>query len=155
MTPPDITPTQQIRLGEIAHARSGDKGNHANIAVLAYTDEGYAILRRVLTAERVAQYFASLQPSKVERYEVPNVRGLNFVLYDVLDGGASRSLRSDSQGKALAVALLQMPLTLPADGDLQRCRRSAPTDPKGFPPSVPTPWRRENAEENIESQGPV
>ena len=155
MTAPDIKPTRPIRLGEIAHARSGDKGNHANIAVLAYTDEGYAILRRFLTAERVAQYFASLQPSKVERYEVPNVRGLNFVLYDVLDGGASRSLRSDSQGKALAVALLQMTLTLPSDVNPERCRRSAPTNPERFPPSVPNPVRRENTEANIESQEPV
>jgi len=124
-TPADrpLPPSRPIHLADLAHARSGDKGNHANIAVLAYTEEGYAFLREFLTAERVAQFFASLQPSKVERYEAPNVRGLNFVLYDVLDGGASRSLRSDSQGKALAVALLQMPLTLPSHVDLERCRR--------------------------------
>lgn len=118
-----------IHLADLAHARSGDKGNHANIAVLAYTEEGYAFLRGFLTADRVAQFFAPLQPSKVERYEAPNVRGLNFVLYDVLDGGASRSLRSDSQGKALAVTLLQMPLTLPLHVDLERCRRKARTGP--------------------------
>ncbi|MBA2227335.1 MAG: hypothetical protein WHU94_07120 [Thermogemmata sp.] len=125
VTPADRpqVPRHSIHLADLAHARSGDKGNHANIAVLAYTEEGYAFLREFLTAERVAQFFASLQPSKVERYEAPNVRGLNFVLYDVLDGGASRSLRSDSQGKALAVALLQMPLTLPSHVDLERCRR--------------------------------
>ncbi len=97
-----------ITLAAIAHGRSGDKGNHANIAVLAYTPAGFAWLREHLTAEVVQQYFASLHPRKVVRYEAANVLGLNFVLYDVLAGGASRSLRVDSQGKTLALALLQM-----------------------------------------------
>ena len=105
-------------LSEIAHGRSGDKGNHANIAILAYTPESYAWLRRYLTADVVQHYFASLSPSRVVRYEAANVLGLNFVLYDVLAGGASRSLRIDSQGKTLALALLQMPLSRlqPASG---------------------------------------
>ncbi|MCS7021957.1 MAG: hypothetical protein NZ703_01135 [Gemmataceae bacterium] len=102
-----------VPLSALAHGRSGDKGNHANIAILAYTEAGYTFLCDYLTAERVAQYFAALRPSRVERYEAPNVRGLNFVLYDVLGGGASGSLRSDSQGKALAMALLRMPIPLP------------------------------------------
>ena len=92
-------------------SRSGDKGDHANVAVLAYTPQGYAWLREHLTAEAVRRYFERLGPSRVVRYEAPNVLGLNFVLYDVLAGGASRSLRSDTQGKTLALALLQMPLT--------------------------------------------
>jgi hypothetical protein len=100
-------------LGDIAHGRSGDKGNHANIAVIAYTEEGYAWLRQNLTVQAVEQYFLPLGPSRVVRYEAANLRGLNFVLYDVLAGGASRSLRIDTQGKALALALLQMPIKRP------------------------------------------
>jgi hypothetical protein len=103
-------PSTGITLFQIAHGRSGDKGNHANIAILAYTPAGYDWLRRNLTEKAVEDYFASLHPSKVVRYEAPNVMGLNFVLYDVLAGGASRSLRVDSQGKTLALALLQMPI---------------------------------------------
>jgi hypothetical protein len=96
------------RLSDIAHGRSGDKGNHANIAIIAYDEAGFAFLRDYLTAERVQAYFQPLSPSRVERYEASNVLGLNFLLYDVLAGGASRSLRVDSQGKTLALALLQM-----------------------------------------------
>ena len=102
-------------LAEIAHGRSGDKGNHANVAVLAYTPRGYEWLRQNLTAEVVARYFAALGPSGVRRYEAANLLGLNFVLTDVLAGGASRSLRIDTQGKTLALALLAMPVELPAD----------------------------------------
>jgi len=99
-----------IRLGDIAHARSGDKGNHANIGVIAYTDAGYEFLSRELTADRVADYFAALQPTNVERFELPGIRAFNFLLYDALAGGASRSLRTDSQGKTLGPAILQMEL---------------------------------------------
>jgi hypothetical protein len=99
-----------LHLSDIAHGRSGDKGNHANIAVIAYTSEGYAWLREHLTAETVRQYFHGLNPSRVVRYEAANLLALNFVLYDLLAGGASRSLRVDTQGKTLALALLRMPL---------------------------------------------
>jgi hypothetical protein len=102
-----------FRLSDIAHGRSGDKGTHANIAVIAYTPTGYAWLKENLTAEAVADYFLTMGPARVERYEAPNVLGLNFVLHDILAGGASRSLRIDSQGKSLALALLQMPLERP------------------------------------------
>lgn len=98
------------QLSDIAHGRSGDKGNHANVAVLAYTPEGFTWLRERLTADVIRDYFSPLQPSRVIRYEAANLLGLNFVLYDVLAGGASRSLRSDTQGKTLALALLQMPI---------------------------------------------
>jgi hypothetical protein len=101
-------------LKDIAHGRSGDKGNHANVAVIAYTEAGYAWLKQTLTADSVRDYFAPLGPSRVERFEADNVLALNFVLHDVLAGGASRSLRSDNQGKTLAVALLDMRLHLPA-----------------------------------------
>jgi hypothetical protein len=102
-----------IPLSTIAHGRSGDKGNHANVAVLAYTPAGFAWLQKHLTSDVVQTYFRSLQPARVVRYEASNVLGLNFVLYDVLAGGASRSLRSDTQGKTLALALLQMPIEAP------------------------------------------
>lgn len=110
-----MSATVTMPLSTIAHGRSGDKGNHANVAVLAYTPAGFAWLRDQLTVERVAAYFAPLKPSRVERYEAVNVLGLNFMLYDALAGGASRSLRTDTQGKTFALALLQMPIELPAD----------------------------------------
>jgi hypothetical protein len=107
--------TDPFRLSDIAHGRSGDKGNHANVAVIAYTDAGFAWLRRHITADVVAAYFRPFGPSRVERFEAANLLALNFLLYDVLAGGASRSLRSDSQGKTLALALLRMPLDRPAN----------------------------------------
>ncbi|MCE9544929.1 MAG: hypothetical protein K8T25_05340 [Planctomycetia bacterium] len=107
MTSPTIT------LGQIAHARSGDKGNHANIGVVAYDRAGYAFLATELTAERVAEYFAELKSSHVERFELPKLWALNFVLYDVLAGGASRSLRIDTQGKLLGTAILELELPTP------------------------------------------
>ena len=112
----------RVPLSQIAHGRSGDKGNHANVAVIAYTDAGFAWLREHLTADVVAAYFAPLGPSRVERFEAANVRGLNFVLYDVLAGGASRSLRTDTQGKTLALALLRMPMDI-------RCERRGVSPP--------------------------
>src|SRR4051794_8679604 len=104
-----------IPLSDIAHGRSGDKGNHANIAVIAYTERGYDWLRQHLSAEVVAGYFAPLGPSRVERFEAANIWGLNFLLHDILAGGASRSLRIDTQGKSLALTLLQMPIARPAN----------------------------------------
>jgi hypothetical protein len=100
-----------VLLSDIAHGRSGDKGNHANVAVIAYTAEGFARLRERLTADVVRRYFRPLGPSRVVRHEAENLLALNFVLYDVLAGGASRSLRSDTQGKTFALTLLRMPLS--------------------------------------------
>ena len=105
----------EMPLSTIAHGRSGDKGNHSNVAIIAYTPAGYEWLKQHLTAEKVAAYFAPLAPSRVERFEAANVLGLNFMLYDALAGGASRSLRTDTQGKSYAVALLQMVVELPAE----------------------------------------
>jgi hypothetical protein len=121
-----MTRDDPVRLADIAHGRSGDKGNHANVAVIAYTPAGYAWLRERLTAEVVRRYFAAFGPSRVERYEAPNLLALNFVLYDVLAGGASRSLRSDTQGKTLALALLQMPL--PGLANVEAMRRPTGKD---------------------------
>ncbi len=117
--------TQTILLSEVAHGRSGDKGNHANVAVIAYTHAGFEWLRENLTAERVGEYFASLGPTKVERFEAANLNALNFLLYNVLAGGASQSLRIDTQGKTLALALLQMEIERPAN--LTNMLRASPT----------------------------
>jgi hypothetical protein len=97
--------TQLLRL---AHARSGDKGDKANIALFAPDRATYDLLVREVTAERVRQHFAGIISGQVERFEVPNVLALNFVLHGALNGGASRSLRSDSLGKSLSSALLRM-----------------------------------------------
>jgi hypothetical protein len=110
-----------IRLGEIAHARSGDKGNHANVGVIAWTPAGYEYLDRMLTERRVAEFFLPLRPRLVERFSLPGINAFNFLLHDVLDGGASRSLRIDSQGKTLALALLE--LQLPVPQNLEDMRR--------------------------------
>lgn len=107
-------------LSTIAHGRSGDKGNHANVAVIAYTSAGFAWLGEHLTADRVAEYFHSLGATWVERFPAANLLAYNFLLYDVLAGGASRSLRSDTQGKTLALALLQMPIVTPTNVDAMR-----------------------------------
>jgi hypothetical protein len=118
-----LTVHEQILLSEIAHGRSGDKGNHANIAVIAYAPAGYEWVHSHLTSEAVERYFQSLSPSRVVRYEAPNLLAVNFVLYDVLAGGASRSLRSDTQGKTLALALLAMPIDRPPNLDEMRRTR--------------------------------
>jgi hypothetical protein len=117
---------ETIRLREIAHARSGDKGNHANVGVIAYTPEGYELLGRVLTETRVAEFFLPLRPREVRRYALPGILAWNFLLLDVLAGGASRSLRIDSQGKTLALALLEM--RIPAPPDLDRMRPPAASE---------------------------
>ncbi|HEY5311595.1 MAG TPA: hypothetical protein VIK18_03720, partial [Pirellulales bacterium] len=109
------TITHTIPLASIAHARSGDKGNHSNIGVIAYTPEGFEYLRRELTTQRVAEHFAGLAPSRVVRYELPNLWALNFVLFDVLGGGASQSLRIDTQGKLLSTAIGELRLSAPAE----------------------------------------
>src|SRR5947207_3770386 len=102
-----------IRLADIAHARSGDKGNHANVGVIAYTPAGFEFLGRYLTETRLAEYLLPLRPRQVERFEMPGILAYNFVLRDILAGGASRSLRTDNQGKILSVAILEMPVPAP------------------------------------------
>lgn len=92
----------------LAHARSGDKGDKANIALFAPDQAAYDLLAREVTAERVHAHFEGMITGKVERFEVPNVLALNFVVHGALNGGASRSLRSDALGKSLSSALLRM-----------------------------------------------
>lgn len=101
-----------VRLGDLAHARSGDKGDAANIGVVADDEARYAHLVDHLTAEAVAEFLRPLGVGPVHRYLLPNIRALNFVIEGALAGGASRSLRLDTQGKALGTALLE--LRLPA-----------------------------------------
>jgi hypothetical protein len=102
-----------IPLRSICHARSGDKGNLANIGVVCDSEVHHKWLQEHLTEAVVAAYFRPLGVSKVRRYELPNIRALNFVMETAFGGGASRSLRMDSQGKALATALLELEISAP------------------------------------------
>ena len=104
------------QLREIAHARSGDKGDDANIGLIALRPEYYPILVREVTAERVQSHFAGICHGPVERFELPNLNALNFVLHHSLDGGGTLSLRSDSQGKTYGAALLRMQIDMPEEG---------------------------------------
>ncbi len=96
------------QLIELAHARSGDKGNKSNIGLIARRPEDYEVLVREVTAERVAEHFAGIVLGKVERFELPNLGALNFLLHDALDGGGTMALKADPQGKTYSSALLRM-----------------------------------------------
>lgn len=100
------------KLRDIAYARSGDKGSSANVGVIAKTTEDYVFLKEHLTEECVQAYFLPLGVQKTVRYELPNLEAFNFVLYGILQGGGSRSLRVDSQGKALGQILLELDLNI-------------------------------------------
>jgi len=104
-----------VRLGEIAYARSGDKGSGENIGILAHTQAGYDFLAANLSAENVNNWFKPYGVTKTVRYELPNLLALNFVLSNVLDGGGSVSLRIDAQGKAMGQLLLEMTVDAPDD----------------------------------------
>lgn len=105
----------KIPLLTLAHARSGDKGSGSNIGLIAYTQSGYDFLEKNLGTVKVADFFKALHPLTVKRYELPNLLAFNFILEGVLEGGGSRSLRIDAQGKALGQAILEMPLSIPSD----------------------------------------
>ena len=98
------------RLYELAYGRSGDKGNIANVSVIARSAAAYVETKEKITAERVKKHLGALVRGQVERFELDNIEALNFVLHDALDGGATRSLRIDGLGKTLAGALLYMPV---------------------------------------------
>ncbi len=102
----------RIRLIEIAHARSGDKGDTANIGLIARKPEYYPILLEKVTAERVKQHFAEICLGEVVRYELPNLGALNFLLHKSLDGGGTLSLKTDAQGKTYSAALLRMEIDI-------------------------------------------
>src|SRR3954452_17578727 len=97
-----------MKLRQIAHSRTGDKGDTSNISVIAYRDEDYPLLVRHVTAERVKDHFAGIVRGEVTRYEVPSVGALNFVLRGALGGGVTRSLALDAHGKGLSSALLDL-----------------------------------------------
>ena len=96
------------KLIELAHARSGDKGDRVNIGLIAKRPEDYPVLVREVTAERVKQHFAGVCMGKVERFELPNLEALNFLLHEALDGGGTMALKADPQGKTYSTALLRM-----------------------------------------------
>ncbi len=98
----------KIRLSEIAHGRSGDKGDTANVGLVAYDSRNYPVLVREVTAERVKAYFGNFVQGEVIRYELPNLSALNFLLHEALGGGGTLSLRTDAQGKTFSAALLRM-----------------------------------------------
>jgi hypothetical protein len=99
-----------MKLIDIAHARSGDKGNISNIAVFAYDSSRFALLAKHLTADRVRRHFGTMIRGKVERFELPPLGALNFVLHDALDGGVNQSLALDTHGKCFASILLEIEL---------------------------------------------
>ncbi|MBI5729804.1 MAG: hypothetical protein HY963_01585 [Ignavibacteriales bacterium] len=102
----------KIKLIDIAHGRSGDKGDAANVGIIAYDDKGYEIIKQHLTVERVKKHFEGICFGKVERFEMPNIRALNFLLLNTLGGGGTVSLKHDAQGKTLAAALLRMEIEI-------------------------------------------
>ncbi len=105
----------KVRLVDIAHARSGDKGDTANVGVIALRPEWYPVLVRELTVERVSAHFQGMITGPVVRYDLPNLHALNFLLHGALDGGGTLSLKTDAQGKVYSTALLRMVLDLAAD----------------------------------------
>jgi hypothetical protein len=101
-----------VKLIEIAHARSGDKGDTSNVGIIAYKPEYYPILVEQVTTARVKEHFKGICFGEVERFEIPNLHALNFLLHKSLDGGGTISLRTDAQGKTYSTALLRMEIEL-------------------------------------------
>lgn len=102
----------KVELTKLAHARSGDKGDTANVGVIALKDEIYPILVREVTAEKVKNHFGEMVKGNVERFELPNLNSLNFLLHESLGGGGTLSLMTDAQGKTFSTALLRMNIEL-------------------------------------------
>ncbi len=102
----------KIRLIDIAHARSGDKGDTGNVGVIALRQEYYPLLAKYLTTERVRAHFTGIALGSVERFELPNLWALNFLLHNALGGGGTTSLKHDAQGKTLSSAMLRMELEI-------------------------------------------
>ncbi len=103
----------KVRLERLAHARSGDKGDGSNVGLIAFSPAIYELLLREVTPERVRSHFAEVCRGAVERFEVPNLLALNFILHDSLGGGGTESLKNDAQGKTHAQGLLQMEIDVP------------------------------------------
>ena len=105
----------RIQLTKLAHARSGDKGDTANVGLIALREEYYALLVREVTAARVKQHFEGICKGDVERFELPNLGALNFLLHESLGGGGTLSLMTDAQGKTFSTALLRMEIDVTED----------------------------------------
>jgi hypothetical protein len=105
----------KVQLVKIAHARSGDKGDTANVGLIALKPKHYPILAREVTAERVKRHFAGICKGEVERFELPNLNALNFLLHHSMGGGGAVSLKADPQGKTLSSALLRMEIEVGED----------------------------------------
>ena len=97
-----------MKLLDIAHSRTGDKGNISNISLISYDEKNYSLIKEKVTAEKVKEYFSDIVKGEVVRYELDNLWALNFVMYDALGGGVTRSLAIDKHGKSLSSALLEM-----------------------------------------------
>jgi hypothetical protein len=104
---------KKVPLSQLAHARSGDKGDGSNVGLIAYDDAGYALIRDQVTAERVKQHFGDICLGRVDRYELPNLRALNFILHDSLGGGGTESLKTDAQGKTHGMGILSLEIEVP------------------------------------------
>jgi len=103
----------KVRLLDLAHARSGDKGDTANVGLIALKQEWFPLIERELTEKRVADHFRGMMTGGVQGYVVPNLKALNFILHGALDGGGTLSLKTDAQGKVYSTALLRMILDVP------------------------------------------
>lgn len=110
---------KRVQLRQIAHARSGDKGDSSNVGLLAINEPAYEIIKREVTPERVKAHFKGLVKGDVDRFELPNLLGLNFILHDSLGGGGSESLKNDAQGKTHGQALLLMEIEVPDELELK------------------------------------
>ncbi|MHC6179216.1 AtuA-related protein [Clostridium sp. JNZ X4-2] len=97
-----------MKLRDIAHSRTGDKGNISNISLIAYRDDNYELIKKTVTAKRVKNWFKDIVKGEVIRYELPKICALNFVMYDALGGGVTRTLSLDAHGKSLSSVLLDM-----------------------------------------------
>jgi hypothetical protein len=109
----------RVQLVDVAHARSGDKGDTANVGLIALKPEWYPFLEQYVTRDRVRQHFQGVITGDVERYELPNLKALNFLLHGALDGGGTLSLKTDAQGKVFSTALLRMIVDVP-DAEARR-----------------------------------
>lgn len=103
----------RVRLLDIVHTRSGDKGDTANVGVIAMRPEWYPLLERYLTRDRVAEHFRGIINGGVDRFELPNLNALNFLLHGALGGGGTLSLKTDAQGKVFSTAILRLVLDVP------------------------------------------
>jgi hypothetical protein len=131
---------KKVAMVHLAHARSGDKGDTANVGIIAYDDAHYALLREQLTPEAVKRHFGPMVRGEVERFELPNLGALNFLLHGALGGGGTMSLMNDAQGKVFSTALLRMEIEVPDEVAEEVEGRGRV--PEGWSPAEPGPGTR-------------